>query len=165
MGFELQSYDRFSEHRSFIWQSLKELHLPVMRSGVPPRDFVASIVEILFPHMDCSVPGRSSRTPSASGEYFSRFPCSSRAFWVHVGLKWTPNDKVMTVLVNTGPLYGSPWKNFIFSWRATPKFCVLLLLAVTHVNYGMPHGENKENKAYSRCIFLNLQPNEMPRII
>ena len=68
-------------------------------------------------------------------------------------------------------------------WRATPKFYVLhsgdivstyiltdarnalLLLAVTHVRYGMPHGKNKENKAYSRLIFLNLQPNGIPRII
>ena len=65
---------------------------------------------------------------------------------------------------------------------ATPKFCVLhcgnivstyiltdarnalLLLAVTHLRYGMPHGNNKENKAYSRLIFLNLQPNGIPRI-
>ena len=68
-------------------------------------------------------------------------------------------------------------------WRATPKFYVLhsgdivstyiltdarnalLLLDVTHVCYGMPHGENKENKAYSRLIFLNLQPNGIPRIM
>ena len=68
-------------------------------------------------------------------------------------------------------------------WHAAPKFCVLhsgdivstyiltdarnalLLLAVTHVNYGMPHGKNKENKAYSRLIFLILQPNGIPRII
>jgi len=68
-------------------------------------------------------------------------------------------------------------------WRAAAKFCVLqigdivsiyiftdarnalLLLAVTHVRYGMPHDKNKENKAYSRLIFLNLQPNGIPRII
>ena len=47
----------------------------------------------------------------------------------------------------------------IDAWNA------LLLLAVTHVRYGMPHGKNKENKAYSRLIFLNLQPNWIPRII
>ena len=41
----------------------------------------------------------------------------------------------------------------------------LLLLAVTHVRYVMPHGKNKENKAYSRLIFLNLQPNGISRII
>ena len=41
----------------------------------------------------------------------------------------------------------------------------LLLLAVTHVRYGMPHGKNKENKAYSRLIFMNLQRNGIPRII
>ena len=41
----------------------------------------------------------------------------------------------------------------------------LLLWVVTHVRYDMPHGENMENKAYSRRIFLNLQPNGIPRII
>ena len=68
-------------------------------------------------------------------------------------------------------------------WRAAPKFYVLhsgdivstymltdarsalLLLAVTHVRYGMPHGKNKDNKAYSRVIFLNLQPNGIPQFI
>jgi hypothetical protein len=51
---------------------------------------------------------------------FSRFARSPRAFWVLVGPKQTPNDKVMTVLMNTGPFYGSPWKNFIFPWRFLP---------------------------------------------
>ena len=64
-------------------------------------------------------------------------------------------------------------------WRAAPKFCVLhsgdivstyvlidarnalLLLVVAHVRNGMPHGENNENKDYSRCIFLNLKPNKI----
>ena len=41
----------------------------------------------------------------------------------------------------------------------------LLLLAVTHVRYAMPHGKNKENRAYSRLIFLSLEPNGIPRII
>ena len=41
----------------------------------------------------------------------------------------------------------------------------LLLFAVTPVHYGMPHGTKKENKAYSRLIFLNLQPNGIPWII
>ena len=68
-------------------------------------------------------------------------------------------------------------------WRAAPKFFVLhsgdiastyiltdarnalLLLVVTDVRYGMPHGKNKDNKAYSRLIFLHLQPNGIPRII
>ena len=68
-------------------------------------------------------------------------------------------------------------------WRVAPKFCVLhsgdivstyiltnarnalLLLVVTHIRYDMPHDKNKENKAYSRLIFLNLQPNGIPRII
>ena len=68
-------------------------------------------------------------------------------------------------------------------WRAVRTFCVLhsgdivstyiltdarnalRLLAVTHVNYGMRHDKNKENQAYRRLIFLNLQPNGMPLII
>ena len=41
----------------------------------------------------------------------------------------------------------------------------LLLLAVTHVRYDMSHGKNKENKAYSRLLFFNLQPNGIPGII
>ena len=40
-----------------------------------------------------------------------------------------------------------------------------MLLVVTHVRYGMPHDKNEENKAHSRRIFLNLQPNGMPLII
>ena len=51
---------------------------------------------------------------------FSGFEYLPRAFWVLVGPKRTPNDKVMTVLVNTGPFYGSPWKNFIFPWSFLP---------------------------------------------
>ena len=68
-------------------------------------------------------------------------------------------------------------------WRAAPKSDVLhsgdivsiyilinarnalLLLVVTHVRYGMPHGKNKENKPYSLLIFLNLQTNGIPRMI
>jgi hypothetical protein len=64
-----------------------------------------------------------------------------------------------------------------------PKFCVLdsgdivstyiltnarnalSVLAVTDKSYSMSHGENKENKAYSRWIFLNLRPNGIARII
>ena len=41
----------------------------------------------------------------------------------------------------------------------------LSFLAVTHISYSMPHGENKENKAYSRWIFLNLRSNGIARII
>ena len=68
-------------------------------------------------------------------------------------------------------------------WHSDPNFCVLhsgdivstyiltdarnalLLLAITHVRYGMPHDQNKENKAYSHLIFLNLQRNGILRII
>src|SRR6266566_74520 len=64
-----------------------------------------------------------------------------------------------------------------------PKFCVLdsgdvvstyiltnarnplSFLAITHISYSMSHGENKENKAYSRWIFLNLRPNGIAQII
>ena len=64
-----------------------------------------------------------------------------------------------------------------------PKFCVLdsgdvvstyiltdarnalSFLAVTHISYSMSHGENKENKAYSRSIFLSLRPNRIAQII
>ena len=41
----------------------------------------------------------------------------------------------------------------------------LWFLAVTHISYSMPHGENKEYKAYSRWIFLNLRPNVIARTI
>ena len=68
-------------------------------------------------------------------------------------------------------------------WRAAPKLYVLhsvdivsiyiltdarnvlVLLAVKHVCYNLSHGKNKENKAYSRPLFLNLQPNGIPQII
>ena len=48
---EWQSYDHFSEHRSIIWQSLKELHFPVTLFAPPPQNFMSSIVEILLPHI------------------------------------------------------------------------------------------------------------------
>ena len=54
-------------------------------------------------------------------EVFSRLPRSSRAFWVLVGPKRTPNNKVMTVLMNTCPFYGSLWKKIIFSWRVMAR--------------------------------------------
>ena len=41
----------------------------------------------------------------------------------------------------------------------------LWFLAVTHISYSMPHEENKEYKAYSRWIFLNLRPNVIARTI
>ena len=67
--------------------------------------------------------------------------------------------------------------------RTAPKFCVLdagdivskyiltdarnalRFLAVTHISYSMPHGENKEYKACSHWIFLNLRRNRNSRII
>ena len=46
---------------------------------------------------------------------FSRFRRSPRAVLELVGPRRTLNDKIMTVLVNICPFYGSPWKYFIFS--------------------------------------------------
>ena len=42
---------------------------------------------------------------------------------------------------------------------------VVWFLAITHISYSMPQGENKEYKAYSRRIFLNLRPNGIARTI
>ena len=42
---------------------------------------------------------------------------------------------------------------------------VVWFLAITHISYSMPQGENKEYKAYSRWIFLNLLPNGIARTI
>ena len=89
--------------------------------------------------------------------------------------KQTLNDKVMTIFLNT-TLYMAVLERISFSrealWRAGRKLYVLhggdivstyiltdarnalLLLAVTHVRYGMPHGKNKENKAYICLIFF-----------
>ena len=67
--------------------------------------------------------------------------------------------------------------------RTAPKFCVLYagaivsmyiltdarnaiwFLALTHVSYNMPHDENKEYKACSHWIFLNLRRNRNSQII
>ena len=59
---------------------------------------------------------------------FFGFARSPRAVWVLMGPTRTPNDKIMTVLVNICPFYGSPWKYFIFSCAfclTAPKFLVL----------------------------------------
>ena len=48
---EWQSYDRFSEHESILWQFLKVLHFPLTLFAWPPWNFLVSIVEILFPHI------------------------------------------------------------------------------------------------------------------
>ena len=39
MDAEWQSYDRFSEHRSILWQSVKELHFPMTLFASPPPKF------------------------------------------------------------------------------------------------------------------------------
>ena len=41
----------------------------------------------------------------------------------------------------------------------------LWFVAVRHISYSMPRGENKEYKAYRRWIYLNLRPNGISRIL
>ena len=53
----------------------------------------------------------------------------------------------------------------VSTYILTDARTTLWFLVVTHISYSMPHGENKENKAYSRWIFLNLRPNGIARII
>ena len=103
--------------------------------------------------------------------------------WVQNGLRKTKLWPILwTSLLYMAVLVTTSFSHDAF-WSATPKFSVphsgdivstyiltdarnvLLLLTVTHIRYSMSHGENKENKAYSRLIFLNLQPNGIPRII
>ena len=55
--------------------------------------------------------------------------------------------------------------DIVSSYILTDARYALQLFPVTHVHYGMPHCKNKENTTYSRLIFLNLQPNGIPRII
>ena len=123
---------------------------------------------------------------SKRGVYFS----DSHARREHFEYLWVRNGLRITKLWPfywTPVLYMAVLERISFSrdglWRATPKFYVLhsgdivstyiltdarnalLLLAVTHVRYGIPDGKNKENKAYRRLIFLNLKPNGIPRII
>ena len=52
---------------------------------------------------------------------FFGFARSPRAVWVLMGPTRAPNDKIMTVLVNISPFYGSPWKYFIFPVRSLPN--------------------------------------------
>ena len=101
MDSEWQSYDRFRENRSFIWQSW------------------------------CAAPKFSRHA----------FWCAAPKFCV---------------------LYSG---DIISTYILTDAWNALRLLAVTHVNYGIRHDKNKENQAYRRLIFLNLQPNGIPRII
>ena len=101
----------------------------------------------------CSLTIRGKK-PSLGAEYedhpgllhktegFSRFPRSWRPFWVLVGTKRTPNDQVMTVLVNTGLLY-AVLEIISFSrdafWRADPNFvsCIVEIL-FPHICWPMP---------------------------
>ena len=67
-----QSYGRFSEHRSIIWQPMKELPFPATRFDALSRNFVSSVLKVLFPHIACSVP-RIPSCPWLSDTYFT--PC------------------------------------------------------------------------------------------
>ena len=53
-------------------------------------------------------------------------------------------------------------RDIVLKYILTDARNALQLFAITHVRYRMPHGKNKENKAYRRLIFLNLQPNGFP---
>ena len=69
-GSVWQSYGRFSEHRSIIWQSMKELLFRATCFDALSRNCLYSILKVLFPHIDCSIP----RIPSCSwlsGTYFT----------------------------------------------------------------------------------------------
>ena len=129
---EWQTYDRFSEHRSFILLSLKELHFLVSCSCVRPQILCPPYLRYCF-HIyidwcqECPpIIGCNTRTLCAEFEgvpsllrkpkLLYKFPCSVRAFWVLAGLKQNPNDQVRTVLVNTGP-----WNNVIFSWSVLAR--------------------------------------------
>ena len=71
---------------------------------------------------------RALRTSWRKQGVFSGFTRSPWAVWVLVGPTRTSNEKIMTVLVNISPLYGSHWKYFIFSCAfclIAPKFLVL----------------------------------------
>ena len=54
---EWQSYDRFSEYWSIMWQSLKEFHFLVTLFAEPPRNCVSSMLEILYPCIYWPLPG------------------------------------------------------------------------------------------------------------
>ena len=56
-------------------------------------------------------------------------------------------------------------RDIVSTYILTVARNALWFLAVTHVSYSMPHGENKEYKACSRWIFLNLRRNRNSRII
>ena len=55
--------------------------------------------------------------------------------------------------------------DIVSTYILTDAWNALSFLAVTHISYSMPQGENKEYKAYSRWIFLNLRPNGIARTI
>jgi hypothetical protein len=47
----------------------------------------------------------------------------------------------------------------VSTYKLTDARNALWFLAVTHISYSMPYGENKEYKAHSHWIFLNLRTN------
>ena len=60
-------------------------------------------------------------------------------------------------VLNTGDI--------VCTYISTDARNALWFMAVRHISYTMPHGENKEYKACSRWIFLNLQRNRNSWII
>ena len=56
-------------------------------------------------------------------------------------------------------------EDIVSTYILTDARNVIWFLAVTHISCSMPQGENKEYKAYSRWIFLNLWPNGIARTI
>src|SRR6266566_574872 len=50
-------------------------------------------------------------------------------------------------------------RDIFYTYILTDARNALWFLALTHISYSMPHGENKEYKAYIRWIFFNLRPN------
>ena len=60
-------------------------------------------------------------------------------------------------VLNTGDI--------VCTYISTDARNALWFMAVRHISYTMPRGENKEYKAYRLWIYLNLRPNGISRII
>ena len=60
-------------------------------------------------------------------------------------------------VLNTGDI--------VCTYISTDARNALWFMAVRHISYTKPRGENKEYKAYRLWIYLNLQPNGISRII
>ena len=60
-------------------------------------------------------------------------------------------------VLNTGDI--------VCTYISTDARNALWFMAVRHISYTKPRGENKEYKAYRLWIYLNLRPNGISRII